>query len=125
MSVVPTSSFDDPGGRYACTGPATFARGGRRDESGARCTLYCNQLVSFWGRFGISAGGSQVKGFKLMKKKSTRATHEFIIKLTNIAPASHRGSSLRRRGAGQSRGNALKGARGPAVKWLATRAGGS
>jgi len=46
-------------------------------------TVYYNQLVSFWGHFAISVG-SQVKGFKLMKKKSTRATHEFIIKLTNI-----------------------------------------
>jgi hypothetical protein len=78
------SSFDDPGFGRSTLDPM-FARGGQRDESDAR-TLYCNQLVSFLGHSGISVGGSQVKGLKLMKKESTRATHEFIIKLTNIAP---------------------------------------
>jgi len=45
--------------------------------------MYYNQLVSFWGHFANSVC-SQVKGFKLMKKKSTRVTYEFIIKVTNI-----------------------------------------
>lgn len=74
--------------------------------------VYYNQLVSFCkGHFEISVGSlRQVKGFKLMKKESTRATHEFIIKLTIILLASHRGSSILATEVRQSHSNVLEGA---------------